>query len=175
MSKETDFSLDNEHQFTLTLTYDAEIFGSLVIKLKSIQIGRNPRQYDVYTTLNDWLVPYIGKENYERCAQDFLTQYYPEALGRYVIPIDHVAIAKRMGLKFVLTRFTNEKIHAESIYRDGTALEIYDSDTKNFVSAPVANRTIAINVTSKYNQYKGFLKINVIHECLQLVPPRQIL
>jgi len=111
--------------------------------------------------LDDALVPYLKKENYEEEVRAFLKRnHYVEML------LEPLKLAKRMGLS-VLRRTISEdySIFGEIFFSDCDA-EFYDKKTNQMISEHVQARTIVVDPNAYFLRNLGSYNLTIVLECV---------
>ncbi|MDR2728136.1 MAG: ImmA/IrrE family metallo-endopeptidase [Chitinispirillales bacterium] len=110
-------------------------------------------------------VPRIRKEDYEKEAIGFLKLYYPEALEKIIqIPIMEIA-RKRMGLRVVKRRLSEDfSILGQMCFTNGLE-ELYYKETDEYRMAKVRYGTMIIDPDTIEKRNEGCLNNTIAHEC----------
>jgi hypothetical protein len=111
------------------------------------------------------LTPQIYKAEFDNEANLFLHKYFPEALQSPVaVPIVDVA-RKRMGLRVVERRLSEDlSILGQMCFTNGLA-EIYDKDNDEFREYRVRYGTMIIDPDTIRERNEGCKNNTVAHEC----------
>lgn len=111
------------------------------------------------------LIPYIPLEDYDKVAEEFLCEYYPEALKHpMAIPIEE--IAKDMGLDVQYVCLSEESdVYGATIFSDG-ALEIYDPAEGLYDTKIFKRKTILIDPQAVKKTNTGCKNNTIAHECV---------
>lgn len=111
------------------------------------------------------LTPQIYKAEFDNEAKLFLQKYYPEALqSPMAVPIVDVA-RKRMGLRVVEQRLSEDfSILGQMCFTNGLA-EIYDKDNDEFREYRVRYGTMIIDPDTIWERNEGCKNNTVAHEC----------
>lgn len=109
-------------------------------------------------------VPHIRKENFDKEAMLFLQEYYPEALQRPIaVPILEVA-RKRMGLRVVKRRLTEDlSILGQMCFTNGIE-EIYIKETDEYKEVKVRCGTMIIDPDTITERNEGCENNTIAHE-----------
>lgn len=121
--------------------------------------------WDKKNAVSPYLVPYLYVEDMDTLAEEFLAEYYPEALEK-MIPIDPITIAERMGLKLKEARLTQSgSIFGQIFFEDG-ATTYYNPDTDNYEREYIDSGTILYDPEIFFMRSLGSVNNTIIHECL---------
>jgi len=115
--------------------------------------------------LSDALVPYIKTEELENVAQDFLRQYYPEAL-QAPAAVDPMELAKRMGLTVRLLNITDDFSVFGQIYFADCEAEYYDKEAETYEKTDVYAGTIFVDRDAYFLRNLGSVNNTIVHECV---------
>ena len=132
-------------------TLDGELKNFTVLEVESY----DKKQDHFQRRLSDALVPIISKDDVDFEAEQFLRQYFPDALMTLQF-IDPLFIAERMGLNIVYHKISDDcSIFGQIFFHDAAI------NGKEFKA-----RTILIEPRITDERGIGGLDITIIHECL---------
>lgn len=97
-------------------------YGPLVWVYKDWENDPALSKYTINT--NDYLLPILYNEDYEKVAHDMIETYFPEAnraVGGDVAVVDGEELAKRMGLRVINVRFVDKTVMGQLYYNFGEA------------------------------------------------------
>lgn len=111
------------------------------------------------------LIPFIPPSEYDMVAEQFLEEYFPEALKRpMAIPIEK--IAADMGLKVQYVCLSEEAdIYGATIFTDG-AWEIYNSEDGLYETKVFKRKTVLIDPEAVKKTNIGCKHNTLAHECV---------
>jgi hypothetical protein len=111
------------------------------------------------------LVPVIRKDDFDEEASTFLKKYCPEVLETpMAVPVEEIAI-KRMGLKVLRHRLSEDfSIFGQMCFSVGL-VEIYDKNEDEFREIEVKPGTMIIDPDTFYLRTVGCLNNTIAHEC----------
>lgn len=124
--------------------------------------GRNTR---IQGRLSDTLVPVISASQLDGIAEEFLRDYYPEALTK-PIPLNVNEVARRMGLivqELPITQY--ESVFGEIVFAD-TENKYYDPEDNSYKSVVLKRGTIVVDPKVYFLRSFGSVNNTVIHECV---------
>jgi hypothetical protein len=118
------------------------------------------------------LVPRIRKADFDKEATDFLSEYCPEALQRpMAVPIEDIA-AKKLGLRIVEARLSEDfSILGQMCFTTGVA-EIYIKESDEYREIEVQAGTMIIDPDVEKMRNIGSRRNTVAHECVHWVKHR---
>ena len=116
-------------------------------------------------SLDDSLVPYISKVEYEKYANEILTKYYPEA-AKGDEPIDPRIIAKRMGFTIIERSIRKDKSIFGQIYFDECSAILFNDKTDVDEEITILANTIIIDPKANDKYSYGSENITIAHECV---------
>lgn len=111
------------------------------------------------------LVPYIPTSTYDTVAEEFLNEFYADALKQpMAVPIER--IAKDMGLDVQYVCLSEESnIYGATIFTDGT-LEIYDPEEGLYDTREFKRKTVLIDPQAVMKTNTGCKHNTLAHECV---------
>ena len=111
------------------------------------------------------LVPYIPASEYDTVAEEFLNEFYADALKQpMAVPIER--IAKDMGLDVQYVCLSEESdIYGATIFTDG-ALEIYDPEDGWYDTREFKRKTVLIDPQAVKKTNTGCKHNTLAHECV---------
>lgn len=111
------------------------------------------------------LIPFIPPSEYDKVAEKFLEEYFPEALKHpMAVPIEK--IAAEMGLKVQYACLSEEAdIYGATIFTDG-ALEIYNPEEGLYDTILCKRKTILIDPEAVKKTNVGCKHNTLAHECV---------
>lgn len=112
------------------------------------------------------LVPYIPPTEYDKVAQEFLEQYYPQALTNPMrVPIEDIA-KNEIGLDVRYVCLSEEQdIYGMTIFTDG-AVEIYDPVEGLYDTQIFKSKTVLIDPAAVKKTNSGCKNNTIAHECV---------
>jgi len=131
-------------------------------------IVKNPEEYlskpQPSKPLDDSLVPYIHKEEYDTVAAEFLKAANCERCITSAVPVDAMKIASALGLNVKSVNLSRDRSIFGRIYFCDDEVEIYnDSDEPETIT--VKGKTILVDPLANYLKTLGQLDNTIIHEC----------
>ncbi len=114
--------------------------------------------------LSDSLVPYISKDNFDKVAEEFLQEVFPEALLA-PMPIPTSEVASRLGLTIKEVRLTKHFTLFGQIYFSDCVTEYFDEDLKDYIPLEVNRGTILVDPHIYFLRNVGCMNNTIIHEC----------
>lgn len=115
--------------------------------------------------ISPYLVPYIYINDMDDLAEEFLTEYYPEALEK-MAPVDPILVVKRMGLELKEARITQTgSIFGQIFFEDGTS-SYYNPETDSYEREYIDSGTILYDPEIFFMRSLGSVNNTIIHECL---------
>lgn len=111
------------------------------------------------------LIPFISQTEYDIVAEEFLREYYPEALKTpLAVPIKE--IAADMGLKVQYVCLSEElDIYGATIFSEGM-VDIYDPEEGLYDKKFFARKTILIDPEAVKKTNVGCMHNTLAHECV---------
>lgn len=154
----------NVFEGTYTLRMSAVLHHGLKnLTIEKILDGYQCREYSKDNSLSEFLTPYIGKNDYERYAYDFLKLYFPRALET-PCSVSPLIVIKNMGLNVMFSPMQTG-INGEIIFSKKKVQRYnFDKDILETVIAP--SGTILLNSDLLSKEKFGSLNNTVIHECI---------
>lgn len=112
------------------------------------------------------LVPYIPPADYETVAQEFLEQYYPDALKNPMpVPIEEIA-KNGLGLDVQYICLSEElDIYGMTIFTDGI-VEVYDPNEGLYEARKYKAKTMLIDSEAVKKTNTGCCNNTIAHECV---------
>lgn len=115
--------------------------------------------------LSDYLVPIIHKADLDSVAENFLRQYYPEALAAPT-SIDIEVLTERMGLTVRQEHLTkNSSLFGQVFFAD-SIVPCYDPQAGKYTQVPVEQGTILVDPNVFFMYTFGTYRSTVVHECV---------
>lgn len=115
--------------------------------------------------LTDELVPVIRRDGFDREAENFLKEYYPEALAEPK-RVDVSTIVERMGLKVREVHITRNGAAFGKIFFADMETEYFDANDRIFRKINVEKGTIFVDPAIYFMRNVGSRNNTVIHECV---------
>ena len=111
-------------------------------------------------------VPYIPPSEYDKVAQEFLEQFFPEGL-KYPVPVPIGNIAKAgLGLDIQYICLSEElDIYGMTIFTDGN-VEVYDPDERLYSTKFFKAKTVLIDPEAVKKTTLGCRNNTIAHECV---------
>lgn len=167
LSEETEKgTCSNESRQWLIVSCDALVTDKLehfeVRKIRPYKTGISRNNDGQAVSSN--IVPIIYKKDLDNVANEFLSEYFPEALEKPVsVPI--ADIAEKMGLKILQGyRISNDfSIFGEICFSDGQ-VEAYDLFKSQKYTLDVCRGTILIDAYTFWERNLGCVKNTIAHE-----------
>lgn len=116
-------------------------------------------------SLSGSLVPYISRNMLEDEAEDFLRQYYPEALNS-PMPLPVEAVAGRMGLKVQSVCLSKNHTIFGAMCFDTCTTKLYNEDTGTYAPVTIAEKIILYDPDVFFMRSLGSVRNTIIHECV---------
>lgn len=112
------------------------------------------------------MIPYIPPTEYDGVAQEFLEQFYPDALKKPMpVPIEEIA-KDVIGLNVLYICLSEElDIYGMTIFTDGK-VEIYDPDDGLYDTKFFKARTVLIDPEAVKKTNTGCQNNTIAHECV---------
>lgn len=114
--------------------------------------------------LDDSLVPYIYKKDYDKTASEFLKAAGFDAALTAPVHIDPLKVADAFGLEIKRARLSNDQSLFGRIYFCDDEIEVFDDEGESH-TVPVRGKTIYIDPMANYLKNLGQLDNTIIHEC----------
>ncbi|WP_455046378.1 hypothetical protein [Mogibacterium timidum] len=115
--------------------------------------------------LDDSLVPYIKKTEYDTVAADFLKAAGYDAALTAPMHIDPLKVAQTFGLTIEKARLSKDRSLFGRIYFCDDEVDIYDDESDEPTPTPVKAKTIYVDPMANYLKNFGQLDNTIIHEC----------
>lgn len=144
--------------FTYKITFKIEK-GIKNLKIISLENGDTMRPKDPKRSLKENLVPDINYNFYEDIAEDFLSEFYPEALLS-PMPINTTELMNRMSLSLKSGLFDNS-IKGLISFKEGYVDTVDEDDC-----IEVRPGTIVVNSLISDLNHIGVYNNTIIHECV---------
>lgn len=130
-------------------------------------------------SMSDALVPNIRYDQMETVADDFLKQYYPEALqipraGEAPTYIDPVVLAERLGLTIKTQRIKEDASVFGQLFFADTDTEMYDATQGKTVPVRVDAQTIVVDPQMFLLRNLGSVNNTIVHECVHWTKHRKV-
>lgn len=113
--------------------------------------------------LDDSLVPYIRKNEYDNAASDFLKAAGFDAALTAPMHIDPLKVAEAFGLEIKRAQLSEDRSLFGRIYFCDDEVDVYEDGEKKTI--PVRGKTIYIDPMANYLKNFGQLDNTIIHEC----------
>lgn len=143
--------------------------GDLDRKLEDLEISDDICVYNSRNRqqrpMSNALVPIIHKENLEKEAENFLKEFYPEAL-RDPTWVDPAKLAQRMNLTVIRHSISEDMSVFGQIYFRKTEAKLYDEDTGTEIIRPVEPGTIIVDPNVAFQRNLGAFNNTIVHECV---------
>lgn len=124
-------------------------------------------------TLKNTFVPNITKENLEAVAEQFLRDYYPEAL-RWPMAINTDVLLRKLKLKKVERRISEDASVFGRIYFEAADADFYNEETDCLETIHAESGTMFVDPMVFFLRTLGSLKNTTIHECVHWVFHRPV-
>lgn len=115
--------------------------------------------------LSDYLVPIIHKEDLDATAEDFLHQYYPEALEKPT-RISVQELTKRMGLTIRQEHLTKNCSVFGQVFFDDCIVPCYDQERGVYKDVAVEEGTVLVDPDVFFMYTLGSYNNTIVHECV---------
>lgn len=115
--------------------------------------------------LDDALVPYINRDQYEAVARDFLERYYKEALYEPMY-VDPTVLVERMGLTIRQRNITNDCSIFGQIFFTDCDTTYYDENREITLTEEVSAGTIYFDPEFYFLRNLGSVNNTIVHECV---------
>ena len=132
--------------------------------IEKVEIG-DEIDWDKNDAYSPYMVPYIYVDDMDCIAEEFLKEYYPEALER-MVSVDPVIVAERMGLKLKEARITQTGTIFGQIFFEDSAVTFFNPETKKFIKEYLDAGTIMYDPEIFFMRSLGSINNTIIHECL---------
>ena len=140
-------------------------FASLNDGLTISEVQLYEPKFYANSDYTDSLSPCIYEKDTERIAQNFLSQYYPEAL-KTACEVDVDTVVRRMGLK-VETRHLSSDLHIfGQILFEKSKTEVYLDGSDIPIMEEFCGGTILIDDRVFFLRNYGSIRHTVLHECI---------
>lgn len=149
----------------ITLSCQGDIFKQLSdFKIDFIEFynGKCPSR----KPLDQSLVPYIRKEEYDKYANEILKKYYSESLGENGCIIDPLVLVKRMGLNLIERTITADSSVFGQYYFESANAKFFDSKKDEYYIEKVLSHTIVLDPNANNFYSLGSKSITILHECV---------
>ena len=122
-------------------------------------------------SLSDALVPFIPYKDLESVADNFLNEYYPEALkipgiGQPPEYVDPNKLASRLGLQVLTHRIREDASVFGQIFFDATDTEMFNPESQKTETVHVDAQTIVVDPENFLLRNLGSLNNTIVHECV---------
>ena len=116
--------------------------------------------------LDDALVPYLKKENYEEEVRTFLKRNHYSEMLLEPQAIDPLLLAQRMGLTVLRRTISQDySIFGEIFFADCDT-EFYDPEKEQMVPEHVQAKTIVVDPQAYFLRNLGSYNLTIVHECV---------
>lgn len=116
--------------------------------------------------LDDALVPYLKKEEYEEEVRAFLKRNHYSEMLLEPQAIDPVLLAQRMGLTVLQKSISEDySIFGEIFFADCDT-EFYDAEKGQMVLEHVQAKTIVVDPQAYFLRNLGSYNLTIVHECV---------
>ena len=116
--------------------------------------------------LDDALVPYMGKDQYDEEARQFLKRNnYTEVLLEPKA-LDPMVLAERMGIKVLTRTITVDFSVFGQIFFEECEAEFYDFKTGSVYKEVVSGKTIVVDPQAFLLRNLGSVNNTIVHECV---------
>ncbi|MGM8363998.1 ImmA/IrrE family metallo-endopeptidase [Virgibacillus sp. W0181] len=135
-------------------------------KIKQIEVYNQSRNRSkVNNKLSEYFVPIIKKEEFEKVAENFLKEYYPESLITPT-PIDPILLATKMNLKVFSRTITKDGSVFGQIYFKDTNTLFYDESTESYIQEYMESGSIVVDPNCYFLRNLGSYNNTIVHECV---------
>lgn len=157
-----------EKEEDTTIWFKFSCKGDLEKNLDDVVI-KDPEEF-VYKSnhenpLDDSLVPYIYKKDYDKVASDFLKAAGYEAALTVPTHIEPTKVAEAFGLSIKQARLSKDRSIFGRIYFCDDEVDIYEDGSDEPAKVPVKGKTILVDPLANYLKTLGQLDNTIIHEC----------
>ena len=149
----------------ITLSCQGDIFKKLAdfrITFVDFYNGKCPSK----KPLDQSLVPYIKKEEYDKYANEILDKYYPKSLGEKGCIVDPLVLVKRMGLSLIERTITSDSSTFGQYYFESTKVSFFDPYKNEAYLEEIPAHTIVIDPNANNFYSLGSKAITILHECV---------
>jgi hypothetical protein len=115
--------------------------------------------------LSDYLIPIIHKDELDTVAEDFLRQYYPEALEK-PMPVSSAELAERMGLTIRQEHITKTCSVFGQVFFADCLVPCYDEEKGVYHEVAVEEGTILVDPDVFFMYTLGSYNNTIVHECV---------
>lgn len=140
-------------------------YGPLVWVYKNWENDPALSGYTIDT--NDYLLPILYNDDYEKVAHDMIETYFPEAsraIGGDAAVVDSEELAKRMGLRVIDVRFADKTVMGQLYYNHGVAKLI--GNTGEEYTRDIKPGTVLVNQDNCTSQ--AVRNSTIGHECCHM-------
>lgn len=131
------------------------------------RMPEDPIMSAYWVETNEYLLPILRAEDYERIAHEMLDRYFPEnrrALGGDATIVDAEELAKRMGLSIMEVHFADRTIMGQVYYDYGT-VDLVDAYEEEF-RMEVKPATILVSLDNCTS--RAVRNSTIVHECCHM-------
>lgn len=125
----------------------------------------NKQRINKENNLTEYLIPVIYKDQLEDIAENFLTNYYPEALNAPT-PVSVHEVARRMGLKIKKVHITKTCTLFGQIFFSDCETQYYDIEDRKYKQLFVERGTMLVDPNVYFLRNLGCVNNTIIHECV---------
>lgn len=139
---------------------DGDLLG---LNLTLVTVGSpDYLEFDKLDRLNSYLVPYLSKDKYDDVAEEFLGEFFPEALEKPTM-VDTEEVISNMGLKKRLAPL-GKNIFGGICFSQ-VKMEVFNENNEPDEET-VGAGTVLVNPDAVFYISIGSLANTIIHECL---------
>ncbi|HEY9059187.1 MAG TPA: hypothetical protein VIO64_01605 [Pseudobacteroides sp.] len=177
---EADYHYDNSEEKKIWIMVRCR--GDLACSLQDFEIydvsgynGKNRTK----NPMDDSLVPFIPYEKLDEVANEFLKEYYPEALkitpyGQPPVWVDPNVLTERLGLTIQTQCIREDTSVFGQLYFIDTDTEMYDVNTECNVPVHIDGKTIVVDPKMFLLRNLGSVNNTIVHECVHWVKHRKV-
>lgn len=149
-------------QIVCSCSLDCGIKDFKLIKVESYEKGLLKK-----SLFSDSLVPNIYRKDYDRIANQFLSNYYPDLIDD--VPIKAQRIVQTLGLQCKQTYLSKDPAVIGQISFFDTVGEVYDKENDCYIKKTFPAKTIIIDSHALSERHAGSINNAIIHECIHWV------
>ena len=155
-----------EREEDTTMWFKFSCRGDLAKNLDDVKVS-NPEEFISKSyhkqPLDDSLVPFIRKTEYDDVASEFLKAAGYDAARTAPMHIDPTKVAEAFGLEIKRAQLSEDRSLFGRIYFCDDEVDVYEDGKKKTI--PVCGKTIYIDPMANYLKTLGQLDNTIIHEC----------
>lgn len=135
------------------------------LRISDIKVYYRGKGQPKFGRLSDYLVPIIRKEELDMVAEQFLRQYYPEALLQPT-PVNTSELARRMGLTIRAERITKSASVFGQVFFADCMVPVYDPEKDAYQDIAIEEGTMLVDPEVFFMRVIGSFNNTIVHECV---------